>query len=273
MAREISRSVAASRIAFDSAAPRDLLRSVPVEHPVNIIYGNVPYAVMMATPADLEDFAIGFSLTEGIIEKADEIRRVTVEDGDKGALVTVELTPGRFRQHLARGRNLAGRTGCGVCGVEKLDDLPEAGRVSGIAASISRNAISAAVRALDEHQPLNDITHAVHGAAWCAADGAILQVREDVGRHNALDKLIGALLRGGVDPAEGFLLITSRCSFEMVEKTARFGARLLVAVSAPTSLALERARALGVGVVAIARRDGALDFTNYLSAEPVRTVA
>ena len=273
MAVETSRSVAASRIAFDGAAPRNLLRSVPVEHPVNIVYGNIPYAVMMATPADLVDFATGFSLTEGIIEKIDEIRAVTVEEAEKGALVTVDLTPGRFRQHLARGRSLAGRTGCGVCGIETLEGLPKAARVVGDAAEVSQNAIASAVRALDQHQALNDLTHAVHGAAWCAPDGAILHVREDVGRHNALDKLIGALLRAKADPMAGFLLITSRCSFEMVEKAARLGAHLLVAVSAPTSLALERARALGVGVVAIARRDGALDFTSYFSRQPVRTVA
>ncbi len=269
---DTSRSVPAYRIAFDGAPARDLLRSVPVEHPVNIVYGTIPYAVMMATPADLADFAAGFSLTEGIIDSIDEIRDVAIEQAEKGTVVAVTLTPGRFRQHLARGRNLAGRTGCGVCGVETLDGLPQAARLAGSRPDISAAAVAAAIAALERHQPLNDLTHAVHAAAWCGPGGDILAVREDVGRHNALDKLIGALLYAKADPASGFLLITSRCSFEMVEKTARFGAHLLVAVSAPTSLALERARALGVDILAVARRDGALDFTGACSA-PVKTMA
>lgn len=260
-----SRSLPAKRLAFGAPA-RDLAVAVPVEVPVNIVYGDIPYAVMMATPADLEDFARGFSLTEGIIDKADEIRSIAVEETSKGMVASVILTPGRFRAHLARGRNLAGRTGCGVCGVETLDDLPQARPAPGEPPPLAAAAIARALSALERHQPLNDLTRAVHAAAWCDNDGNLREVREDVGRHNALDKLIGALLARNTDAADGFVLITSRCSFEMVEKAARFGARWLVAISAPTSLALERASALGLGIVAIARGDAVTVFNGTLSA-------
>jgi FdhD protein len=261
---ETSRAVPARSIGFARQESVSLTRAVPVEAPISIIYGNVPYAVMMVTPADFEDFATGFSLTEGIIEQRDEIRGIAVEEVDKGWRVTVSLSPDRFRKHLARTRSLSGRTGCGLCGIGSLDDLPEAARPAGIAPVLAAEAVARAVRDLDNHQPLNDLTRAVHGAAWCDLAGDIRLVREDVGRHNALDKLIGALLRAGQDPASGFLLITSRCSFEMVEKAARFGAHHLVAVSAPTSLALDRAEALGLSLIAVARRDSALVFQGAL---------
>jgi len=255
-----STAVPARSIGFARQESVSLMRAVPVEAAISIVYGNVPYAVMMATPADFEDFAIGFSLTEGIIEQPGEIRSLAVEEADKGWRVIVSLSPDRFRKHLARTRSLSGRTGCGLCGIGSLDDLPEAARPAGTAPVLAVEAVARAVRDLEHHQPLNDLTRAVHGAAWCDLDGDIRLVREDVGRHNALDKLVGALLRGGHDPAGGFLLITSRCSFEMVEKAARFGAHHLVAVSAPTSLALDRAEALGLGLIAVARRDSALVF-------------
>jgi FdhD protein len=261
---ETSRAVLARSIGFARNDRIDLTRAVPVEAAISIVYGNVPYAVMMATPADFEDFATGFSLTEGIIEQRDEIRSLTVEEVDKGWRVTVTLSPDRFRKHLARTRSLSGRTGCGLCGIGSLDDLPEAARPTGSAPLLAVEAVARAVRDLEHHQPLNDLTRAVHGAAWCDLDGGIRLVREDVGRHNALDKLIGALLRAGQDPDGGFLLITSRCSFEMVEKAARLGAHHLVAVSAPTSLALERAEALGLGLIAVARQDSALVFKGAL---------
>ena len=240
---------------------------VAVEAPVNIVYGNMPYAVMMATPTDLEDFVTGFSLTEGIVRGVDEIRGIAVEAKPEGILVTVDLAPGRFREHLARRRNLSGRTACGLCGVETIEEIPQAEAGTRGTRAIPASAIEAALTALDRHQPLNHLTRAVHAAAWCTPDGAILAAREDVGRHNALDKLIGARLRAGGDPAEGFVLVTSRASFEMVEKTAIFGAGTLVAISAPTSLAIERATHLGLTLAAIARGDGCVVFTGALAAE------
>lgn len=254
------------RFGAEPAQAREI--EIAVETPINIVYGNMPYAVMMASPSDLEDFVTGFSLTEGIVRSADEIRGIAVEPKDEGVIVTVELAPGRFREHLARRRNLSGRTSCGLCGVETIEEIPMADAATRAARAVPAAAIEAALAALDRQQPLNQLTHAVHAAAWCDAAGAILAVREDVGRHNALDKLIGARLRARADASEGFLLVTSRASFEMVEKAAIFGAGTLVAISAPTSLAVERAQHLGLTLAAVARRDGCIVFTGALAPAP-----
>ena len=248
-------------VAYDAAAPRPGERALAVETPVNVVYGSVPYAVMMTTPADLEDFAYGFSLTEGIVEDAGEIRSARVEAGEGGLRLLVELAPGRLREHLARKRAISGRTGCGVCGIDDLAALPIAPPRESATLTVEMGAIAAALAGLWQGQVLNRETRAVHGAAWADRDGTLVALREDVGRHNALDKLIGALMRAGTDPATGFLVITSRCSFEMVEKAARFGAAVVVAISAPTSLALERARTHGLTLCAIARDDNLTVFT------------
>ena len=234
-------------------------RAVVVETPINMLYGGVGFAVMMATPEDLEDFAYGFSFTEGIVARADEIRAVEVSRVTAGYKLDITVTGERLAAHLSRARALSGRTGCGLCGIDDLAHLPQPPRVASRTA-IAPQAIKAALRALDEAQKLNVTTHAAHGAAWCDSNGAIVALREDVGRHNALDKTIGALLRRGVSPEDGFFVITSRCSFEMVAKAATFGASTLVAVSAPTSLALERAASFGLTLVALARADHATVF-------------
>ena len=230
-------------------------RAVAVEVPVQVGYADVSFAVMMLTPADLEDFAYGFSLTEGMIDKASDIRKVTLGTAPEGLTCRIDLVGEKLHQHLARQRAMTGRTGCGVCGIDDLDALKRATASAAKAPTVQIGAIERALSALDDKQVLNAATRAVHAAAWADASGAILHIREDVGRHNALDKLIGALLRAGVDPLSGFVVITSRCSFEMVEKTVSFGARTLVAISAPTSLAIERARILDLAMIAIARRD------------------
>ena len=250
-----ARRVATSVIAYDDPTPREGDRPLAVEMPVNLVYGTVPYAVMMTTPADLVDFAYGFSLTEGIVASADEIRRATVEEGEGGLRLLVDLVPGRLREHLARKRAISGRTGCGVCGIDDLASLPTAQPRTGREQQVAIGAVRKALTALGDAQVLNQETRAVHAAAWADLDGSLMAVREDVGRHNALDKLIGALIRTKVDPSAGFLVITSRCSFEMVEKAGAFGARTLIAISAPTSLALERARRLDITLAGIARRD------------------
>ncbi|MEA1830519.1 formate dehydrogenase accessory sulfurtransferase FdhD [Methylobacterium durans] len=248
-------------IAYEDPAPRDDTRPLAVETPVNLVYGSVPYAVMMTSPSDLEDFAYGFSLTEGIVASADEIRSARVKAGEGGLRLLVDLVPGRLREHLARKRAISGRTGCGVCGIDDLAALPVAEPREAPRTRISMQAISAALAALGPAQILNRETRAVHAAAWARLDGSLVAVREDVGRHNALDKLIGAMIRAGTDPAAGFLVITSRCSFEMVEKAAHFGAAVLVAISAPTSLALDRAKLHGMTMCAIARSDTLTVFT------------
>jgi FdhD protein len=247
---------------YERGADADTLtQALAIEEPVNFIYGGVPFAVMMATPSDLEDFAIGFSLTEGIIERADDVRGIEIERIGEGVKLHVALKGERLSAHLAKKRAMAGRTGCGLCGVEDLAGLP-APRPAKPGAPVDPAAIRRALQALDSAQPLNEATHAVHAAAWFDGDGALVALREDVGRHNALDKLIGALVREGVAPNRGFFVITSRCSFEMVAKAAVFGASTLVAVSAPTSLAIERARECGMTIIAVARADHALIFTD-----------
>jgi FdhD protein len=248
-------------VAYTGAPPRSDTRALAVEAPVNLVYGSVPHAVMMATPADLEDFAYGFSLTEGIVESASEIRSTRVEVGSDGLRLHVELAPGRLREHLARKRAISGRTGCGVCGIEDLAQLPHAQLRNAPAVRVTLPAIAAALSNLDASQVLGAETRAVHAAAWARLDGSVAVAREDVGRHNALDKLIGALMRSCTNVDQGFLVITSRCSFEMVEKAARLGAAVIVAISAPTSLALERARANGLTLCAIARADTVTVFT------------
>ncbi len=235
-------------------------RAVAVETPVNLVFGGVPFAVMMATPADLEDFAYGFCLTEGVIERPVEIRGVAIEAAPAGLKLNIALDGERLSEHLARGRAMSGRTGCGLCGIDDLARLPKARVAAKPAKAIAPAAIKFALDALGKLQPLNQATRAVHGAAWCDRSGAVVALREDVGRHNALDKVIGAMLRAGQDPSEGFFVITSRCSFEMVAKAAAFGAHSLVALSAPTSLALELADASGLNLIAIARADHALVF-------------
>jgi FdhD protein len=252
--------VPATVVAFEAREPVRGVRTIPAETPVNLIYGGIPFAVMMATPSDLEDFAVGFSLTEGVIKDREDIRGMHVEAEEPGLRLAIDLTPERLHEHLARRRALSGRTGCGLCGIDDLAALPRASVPNGAAPGISLAAIRTALVMLDDEQVLNDRTHAVHAAAWADFNGTIRYVREDVGRHNALDKLIGALCRNGKSPTDGFVVVTSRCSFELVEKVAAFGGRTLIAISAPTALALERARHLDMTLVGIARRDSVTVF-------------
>ena len=239
---------------------KEFTRAIAVEAPVQIVLGGAPFAVMMATPQDLEDFAAGFVLTEQIAESVADIRGIEVEAVEDGWKLKIALSSERLQAHMARARAMSGRTGCGLCGIEDFSQMPSPRPPLDPPASIEPAAIRAAIGELEAWQPLNRATRAVHAAAWCGRDGKILLSREDVGRHNALDKAIGALARARVAPDSGFFVITSRCSFEMVAKAAIFGAGTLVSVSAPTSLALERARRFGVRLIAVARADQALSF-------------
>ena len=253
--------VEVERFTFAGVRAADV-RAAAVETPVNIVYAPIPFAVMMCSPQDLEDFAIGFSFTEGVIDTIDDIRFVVVEEDpeQRGLRLVVSLASDKMQRHLARARNISGRTGCGVCGIDDLSAMPCASTITAPPFTLEVDSI---IRALDDlvaRQTLNAQTGATHAAGWCKANGEVLVVREDVGRHNALDKLIGRLLQDRVDPASGFFVITSRCSFEMLEKVAAFGARAVVAISAPTSLAIERARLHGVTLVASARNGGAVIF-------------
>jgi FdhD protein len=233
-------------------------RTLAVEAPVAVEYNGIGYAVMMATPADLDDYALGFSLSEGLIEKPSDILSVDAIAEGVGWVLRIQITPDRLGPVIERARQRVTESSCGLCGLESLEQVlrPLPSLTSRL--NVTRAALFTALAALRDHQPLNAATGAVHGAAFCKPDGAIVIVREDVGRHNALDKLIGALSRAGTDPATGFFLLTARCSYELVEKTIRAGCPLLVTVSAPTTLAAERAAAHGLTLVALARADAML---------------
>ena len=252
-------------ISFCGGSADERSHDIATEVPVNVIYGSVPFAVMMTTPVDLEDFAYGFTFTEGIVDKADDIRDVSIEETQKGIKLSITLRAENMQRHLGRARNLAGRTGCGVCGIADLAEMPSLATRYARPVEFAPTSISKALGQMDELQTLNKRTHAVHAAAYCDATGTIIALREDVGRHNALDKLAGSILRDAIEARDGFLLITSRASYEMVEKATRLGVSLLVAISAPTSLAIERANALGMTLVGIARADGAVAFSGPAS--------
>lgn len=225
------------------------------EVPVAFEFNGISHAVMLATPADLDDFALGFGLGEGIFASKADLHDCEIHASAQGITVSMAVSARSFAGLKERRRTLAGRTGCGVCGTESLDQVLRPVPIVGAAVSIESSAIAAAMRELHRHQLLNQATGSVHAAAWCSAAGTVLTLREDVGRHNALDKLVGALARGGVSTADGFIAVTSRASVEMVQKAATAGAPLLAAVSAPTVLAVETARAAGMALVGLARRD------------------
>ena len=245
-----------------AAGSETLDEIVAEEVAVALVYNGVSHAVMMATPCDLEDFARGFSLTERIVEKPSEIYDVEVEPMGRGIEVRLSIAAQRMAGLQARRRSLAGRTGCGLCGVDSLEAAMRPVTVSQATSTVSRQAIERAMAALPAQQRINRLNGATHAAGWAAADGTLLAVREDVGRHNALDKLGGALARGGTPPAGGFVVVTSRCSYEMVHKAAALGAAAIAAVSAPTSLAIEIAEEAGIALVAFVRGDRLTVYAN-----------
>jgi FdhD protein len=218
------------------------------EAAVALVYNGVSHAVMMATPCDLEDLARGFSLTEGIVEKPSQIYDIEVEPAGRGFEVKLEIAAQRMATLQERRRSLAGRTGCGLCGVESLEAALRPVAASHDAVQVSRRAIERAMASLPGHQPINRQNGATHAAGWADAEGTLLTVREDVGRHNALDKLAGALAKSGAARPGGFVIVTSRCSYEMVQKAAAIGA-----AAAPTSLAIETADQAGIALAAFVR--------------------
>jgi FdhD protein len=232
------------------------------EVPVALIYNGVSHAVMLASPGDVADFALGFSVSEAIIESPQELLDLEVLPAREGYEVRLTITARRFAGLKDRRRSLAGRSGCGLCGVESLADA-----MRPLPAAVDQDVLSLAAirRALDGLAPLqqlNRMAGAVHAAAWVAASGEILHLAEDVGRHNAFDKVIGAMARqpGGRPP--GFALLTSRLSYELVQKAATTGISALVAISAPTALAVEAATRAGICIVALARADSVSVYTH-----------
>lgn len=231
-------------------------RVLPEEVPVALVYDGTTHAVMMASPADLEDFAVGFSLTEGKVGSVAEIAELEVVPHASGVEARMWLAPAAARRTVERRRALLGPTGCGLCGIDSLEAAVPAVPAVGEGPRLSAADVAAAVASLRPAQRLNAEARAMHAAGfWTQRDGLVV-AREDVGRHNALDKLVGAVARGGADPASGVVVLTSRLSVEMVQKVAALGAAVVAAVSAPTALALRTAAAAGITVVAVARQDG-----------------
>jgi FdhD protein len=233
------------------------------EAPVALIYNHIPHAVMLVTPTCLDDFALGFSLGEGILESADELHACAVVPAAQGIELRLTIARSRFAALKEHRRTLMGRSGCGLCGVETLAALERPRMRVGRACEPQPGAVVRALARLPAHQPLFRLTGGGHAAAWVRGDGEILLVREDVGRHNALDKLIGALLRGGgFVPWEGFAICTSRASYEMVQKAMSAGIGLLVAVSAPTAAAIRLADLAGMTLIGFARGERMLVYTH-----------
>lgn len=237
-------------------------RDVPEEVPVAFSLLGTTYAVMMASPVDLHDFAVGFCLSEEIVGRADEIESVDAVEVDGGLDLQIRLVEAVQKNLKTRQRSMAGPVGCGLCGIESVEAALRAAPPVVRDLEVSAGDVMDAVASLKEHQAVNKVTHAVHAAGFYVPGTGIVAVREDVGRHNALDKLVGCLAVAGIAGGSGFVVLSSRVSLEMVQKTARLGAPLLAAVSAPTALALDVAALAGVCVVAVARDDAFEVFTH-----------
>lgn len=236
--------------------------AIAEEIPVAFVYNGRPHAVMMATPAALEDFALGFSLTEAIIDGAGECGKVEIVQALAGIELHIAIPPGRAGKLEDRVRELTGRTGCGLCGAQTLDAAVRHPPAVLEPAQIEEAALRRALSDLHGRQTINVATGATHAAAWATSVGAIALVREDVGRHNAIDKLVGAIVREGVDPRAGFLLVTSRASFEIIMKAATVGIGIVAAISAPTALAIALAQEANVTLIGFARPDGYSVYTH-----------
>jgi FdhD protein len=225
------------------------------EVPIALEYNGISHAVMLATPLDLEDFALGFSLTEEIVDSRADVRDIEVVDGWGGMTVQMEIASACFARLKDKRRSLTGRTGCGLCGAESLPQAVKRPEPLHSEARFASAAVSRAMRALDGLQPLRAATGATHAAGFANAAGDVLLVREDVGRHNALDKLVGAMLTARLAPQDGFVVVTSRASYEMAGKTVRAGCSLLAAVSGVTGLAIELAHDANLALIGFARGD------------------
>jgi FdhD protein len=254
---EGAQRVPTRRLSFDGAPNDRMERAVPIECPVAVEYNGIGYAVMMATPTDLTDFVIGFTVSEGLATASD-ISTPQLFETEGGVVVRCNLPTASLPRIMERARNRVSESGCGICGIDSiaaaLAPLPQIGYAPQATAAAVRRALDR----LYDHQHLGRATGASHAAAYCNGDGDILCVREDVGRHNALDKLIGAIAKEGLDARHGFVLLSARCSQELVEKMVRAGLSMLVTISAPSSLAVDRAREAGLTLITLARSDSAL---------------
>ncbi|BAV49766.1 sulfurtransferase FdhD [Mesorhizobium sp. 113-1-2] len=252
-----------SRLAHRASGTAAANRMVPEETPVAFSFAGTTHAVMMASPADFEDFALGFSLTEGIISSPEEIEAIEVEDHGAGIDIQIRLRDQANTRFEARRRRLAGPVGCGLCGIESIEEAMRS--VDAVGASkltLGADDIVRSVKLLSKVQPLHQETGAVHAAGFYIPGKGVVMAREDVGRHNALDKLAGALAKAGIDGASGAVVVTSRVSVEMVQKTAAIGSAFIIAVSAPTALAIRTADEAGMTLVALVRGEDFDVFTH-----------
>ena len=228
------------------------------EAPIAIEYNGIGYAVMMATPIDLEDYAVGFSMSEGLITHASEILAIDTHQAELGWILRIQLPQKNAEKVVARARQRVSEGSCGLCGMDNLEEvmrpLPRVTTQIDVAEAVIFSALSS----LRSHQTLNAQTGSAHAAAFCAPDGAILLTREDVGRHNALDKLIGALAGAEIDISSGFIILTARCSLELVQKAILAKCPMLVTISAATDLAINIAEQSGLRLISLARADSAL---------------
>lgn len=258
LAEHSSKRFSFSVITPGDAECKNIERQVIVEVPVAIEYNSIGYAVMMATPIDLEDFAVGFSLTERLIDHVGQIRAVDTHQTEMGWIVRIQLPPEKAEKVFARARQRVSESSCGLCGMDNLEEVMRPLPQVTAQIEVSDAAIFAALSSLRPHQMLNAATGSAHAAAYCGRDGSILMAREDVGRHNALDKLIGALARGGLDISTGFVLLTARCSLELAQKAILANCPMLVTISAATDLAIDIAEKYSLKLVSLARPDAAL---------------
>ena len=252
----------ADRLVWRDGRASSGVRQIPEETALALTYNGGTYAVMMGTPSDLTDFAVGFSLSEGIVHSADEIETLDIVQFDDGIELRMWLKPSSAELVNERRRHIAGPTGCGICGVESIAEAVRPAAIVPKGRTFAPSEIMAAMASINALQAVNIVTRAVHAAAFWTPARGIAALREDVGRHNALDKLAGALAQAAIPAADGMVLLTSRVSVEMVQKTAAIGAPLMVAVSAPTALAVRTAEAAGITLAAIARSDGFEIFTH-----------
>ncbi|ATW02232.1 formate dehydrogenase accessory sulfurtransferase FdhD [Sphingorhabdus sp. YGSMI21] len=236
-------------------------RQVAIEAPVSIEFNGIGYAVMMATPSDLEDFVTGFAISERLVERADQLGAINVHQHEKGWIIRANVASEKADAVFERARIRVAESSCGLCGLENLELVAQPLPKVSAHQPVDKEHIFGALAALHDHQPLNKATGGVHAAAWVDETGAIVCIREDVGRHNALDKLIGAMARDSRSLSTGFVLTTSRCSYEIVEKSVIAGATTLVTISVPTSIAIERARSCGLTLISLARDDSYLDYS------------
>ncbi len=249
-------------VAWHDGVASDVDECVAEEVAVALEVNGIAHAVMLATPADLDDFALGFLLCEGLIDARADLLDVEAEGVEAGIALRITVVQRCLHRFKERRRALAGRTGCGLCGTESIDEAMRPVRCGVASAHVTPEALARGMTALAAGQPLQRRTGATHGAAWVSFAGELRLAREDVGRHNALDKLVGAMARADADPASGFVAVTSRASYEMVHKTASAGVGLLVAISAPTGLAIRMAEQAGLTLVGFARGDRATVYSH-----------